>query len=660
MNMKITEFAKWSPSMEYYNLPKCIDNYVKARSIAAFDRSDSDRDSIENIIEFEERRAFLKGKFIEMLGGLPETGQPAKFDIIGVEQFDGFKVEKIIFESRPNTFVSANVYIPDGIVGKTGAVIFASGHYEDAKHSEEYHTVCQYMVKAGLIVLAQDPIGQGERVSYYEKNIDKATIEWGVGEHTYAGLQCVAAGEGIAKYFVHDLMRGVDYLIQRPDVDSGNIGITGNSGGGTQTSLLMTCDDRIKAAAPGTFITSRRAFLETDSTQDSEQIWPGMSALGFDHEDLLLSMAPKPVMVVAVDYDFFPIEGTRQTVERCKRFWNMYNERDNLEGDGKYEISLFTDQSAHYYTRRMAQASAEFFSYHLNGQKVTVKHEDVKCVDLKKLLCTSSGILFKEDKYANSRIVVDETIDVIASLKANRSANSDEENIGNAKEWLKNIVFANRESVESNPRILEDVYCNNYIFTPVIWRTQKWLWGNAYIIRKIKYKGMNIPATICLWEGGTKKIQSHIEKIDEITSAGHAAIVVDLTGDGANSPSEESDRYFGKIYKYGADLFWLNESFAAIRTYDLITAVNIFSDFEGIEKNSIELYSEKRFGYYVLMAALLDDSAKKYSVCCLPKSIEEDFAGVKYYNEAGVPAFIIPGMLKYFDMPELLQWTKSK
>ena len=76
--------------------------------------------------------------------------------------------------------------------------------------------------------MAQDPIGQGERFSYYEKSIGKTTVDFCCPEHDYAGTQCWSLGDGLARYFVHDAMRGIDYLMTRPEVDPAKIGITGN------------------------------------------------------------------------------------------------------------------------------------------------------------------------------------------------------------------------------------------------------------------------------------------------------------------------------------------------------------------------------------------------------------------------------------------------
>ena len=99
---------------------------------------------------------------------------------------------------------------------------------------------------------------------------------------------------------------------------------------------------------------SRDSYQRTGQAQDAEQIWPGFTAGGFDHEDILLALAPKPVQVLAVTWDFFPIEGTRRTVERARRVWG-------LSGRGN-DLRLTEDDSIHAYTPKLARTAAEFFA----------------------------------------------------------------------------------------------------------------------------------------------------------------------------------------------------------------------------------------------------------------------------------------------------------
>ncbi|HVF11079.1 MAG TPA: hypothetical protein VNA16_09770, partial [Abditibacteriaceae bacterium] len=389
--MNIHELEQHSPNHFFYDVGDQLKQHIYRRSEAAFAKGDAARDAVSTPAALEARQREIRAFLLQSLGGLPPLSTPLNARTTGTVEGDGFRIEKVIFESRPRNYVTANLYLPDAVlesnavVEPRGAVLFLCGHHEEAKHCAEYQMVCQHLVHAGLIVLAQDPIGQGERFSYHEPSLGSTTIGWGTTEHEYTGLQCWPLGNGIARYLLHDAMRGIDYLCSRPEVDGERIGVTGNSGGGTQTCLMMLADTRIAAAAPATFLMSRESYMHVGGAQDAEQIWPGLTAAGFDHEDILIAMAPRPVRVLAVKSDFFPIEGTRRTVERCKRFWTLYDQA---------ELDLVEDASDHHYTPKMARSAAEFFSRHLLGREChsdegstpSIKIEEPQC-----LWCTNSG-----------------------------------------------------------------------------------------------------------------------------------------------------------------------------------------------------------------------------------------------------------------------------
>src|SRR5207248_681910 len=115
-----------------------------------------------------ERQRQLRERFIDSLGGLPSMETPLNARTTGVVEGGGFRIEKVIYESRPRSYVTANLYLPEGAHEPGAAVLFLCGHHDLAKHYAGYQTVCQYLAQAGLVVLAQDPIGQGERLSYYD------------------------------------------------------------------------------------------------------------------------------------------------------------------------------------------------------------------------------------------------------------------------------------------------------------------------------------------------------------------------------------------------------------------------------------------------------------------------------------------------------------
>ncbi len=632
--MLIRELEGFSPQW-FYDVRDQLKRHVYGRSEEAFIKGDADRDAIKNIKALDRRRRMMRKKFIEALGGLPPMDTSLNAMVTGRIEEKGFHIEKIIFESRPKVFVTANLYIPDGITKPRGAVLFVCGHGYEAKGYKNYQAVCRYLVRAGLVVMAQDPVGQGERLSYYEPSLKRTTVTWGTREHDYAGSQCLAVGDSLARYFVHDAMRGIDYLSGRPEVDRKKIGITGNSGGGTQTCMIMMCDPRIAAAAPGTFLMNRRTYMYAAGAQDAEQIWPGTTALGFDHEDVLLMMAPKPVRVLAVTSDFFPIEGTRQTVRRSRRFWAMYGRKNDLD--------LVEDFSTHEYTRNLARAAAEFFSKHLLGKKVTVPDRDIEPIDNSKLWCTKSGQVRGE--IPGAKFIFEENLERIKKLAGSKKTA--------AAKWLRERVFSFRKPCDLNPRFFHKDTMNDLSVQICLWWSQEGIFNCGMMFRDYRFEGKDLPVTVAVWDKGTTSLQPHIKWLRRTCQAGRAVLVLDVSGVGMLTPNKLSDHetreFYGSIHKFNDDLVWLNDSIAALRVYDVIRCLDMLEAWPKTKARDIRFYAHGRQGIYAKLAALLDKRIKKVETS-EEKGGLISWAVSRHYDAHDVRSVIIPGMLKYFSL----------
>lgn len=637
--MNIRELESSSPRNGEWDTAGQLKWHVYTRSEKAFAEGDAARDAIKSAAALKKRQKYIREKFIESLGGLPPMDTPLNAKITGVLKEDGFKIEKIIFESRPKTYVTCNMYIPDGIKKPSAAVIFLCGHHMDAKQNPQYQMVCRFLVKAGLIVFAQDPIGQGERWSYWEKSIGKTTVDPCCKEHDYAGWASFTMGDAIAKYFVHDSMRSYDYLLTRPEVDPNRIGITGNSGGGTQTTMMMLADPRPAAFAPTTFLMDRKMYMHNGGAQDQEQIWPGFTSSGLDHEDALIAVAPKPVQVQAVTSDFFPIEATRRTVGRCKRFWEMLGQPKDLR--------LVEDFSSHMYTRLLAQAVAEFFSEKLLGKKVTVPDESVVTIEPSLLWCTKSGQVRGEIKGA--RAVHEENVDKCKTLKPKLN----KESIA----WLKEKVYANRNECGLNPR-----YWNRWLIQEMevlgcFWWPQEGIINHAHSIRDIKYIGKELPVTIALWEGGTTCIDSHIDWIRKTCRSGRAVVIADLTAMGNLMPNNLLDRsypmeFYGVVHKLADDLIWLDDSMAAMRVYDTIRLLDAVQMWPGHKKDDIRFHTGGRYNIYPELASALDKRIAKIESVERLESFA-DWVCSRHYKLEDIPGFVFPGILQHLDLPDI-------
>ncbi len=273
---------------------------------------------------------------------------------------DDLIIEKVIFESRLGVYVTANLYLPKNRKDKCPGVLFQPGHAQNGKFCQDYQKVARLIARGGSAVLLIDPTGQGERSNYTEPGIGEPIVSKAVMDHQTFGAQMFLTQGNSVKYFVADAMRAIDYLQTRPEIDPDKIGATGSSGGGTQTCVISCIDPRVKAAAPGTFVSTRRDIFIQGGAQDSEQIWPGTTDKGFDHHEIVSCFCPKPFLILAVKSDFFPVEGARRVYDASRKFYGLFDAEDN--------IGIVYDDSQHKYTEVLGKAASEFFAKHLGAR----------------------------------------------------------------------------------------------------------------------------------------------------------------------------------------------------------------------------------------------------------------------------------------------------
>ncbi|MGH7955377.1 MAG: alpha/beta hydrolase family protein [Opitutaceae bacterium] len=624
-----------------------LKDHIYERSRRFFAAGDAQRDGIRTVDGVRQRQGNIRRFAIASLGKLPSADMPLNPRFTGTVEGDGFRIEKIIFESRPRHYVTANLYLPlNRPAGRTAAVLFLSGHHATAKVATEYQNVCQTLVRAGLVVLAQDPVGQGERLSYFEPETKKNPVGVGTREHNYSGAQCTFVGETQASYMLHDAMRGIDYLISRPEVDAAKIGVTGNSGGGTQTSLVMLADPRVAAAAPATFIMNREIYQRTGQSQDAEQIWPGFTSAGFDHEDILLAMAPKPVCVLAVTSDFFPIEGTRRTVTRARRIWEISRRGSALE--------LVEDDSTHAYTPKLAQAAARFFAHHLLGKTVDVAGFEPKAFPPEQLHCTKSGQVRAE--FANAEFVFDVTVARLKKVEAARAALTVADRKARAREWLREQVLRQRENAPLNPRRIERGRAVGAFTVDIaFWYAQPYLANLGMLIRPRDRGAENVPVTIAIWDDGIAALSTHTEWITAECARGRAVFVVNLSGMGPLKPDAIDPRSTDALSltwrKLAEDLEWMGDSMVALRTYEALRSIEVLGEWPELKREDVRFYAEGRAGVHAKLAAAL---APNGVACEWQNGFKfTDFVRTRLYDTKDVKPFSLPGVLRYFDVDEL-------
>ncbi|MDX1933475.1 MAG: prolyl oligopeptidase family serine peptidase [Capsulimonadales bacterium] len=640
--MDWADAERWTPQSWFYDVSDVLIRHIYERSRRAFEEGDAARDALTTPKAIVDRQRYVRERFLAGIGGLPPSDTPLNARIVGTVPGDGFRIEKVIFESRPQAYVTAHLYLPDGLSAPEAAVLFLCGHHREAKHHPEYQSVCQTLVRAGMIVLAQDPVGQGERLGYYDPETGIPTVNWGTTEHDHAGAQCLPLGDGLARYFLQDALRGLDYLASRPEVDPARIGITGNSGGGTQTSLvLLAAADRIAAAAPTTFIMDRESYQRTTGAQDAEQIWPGFTAAGLDHEDILLALCPKPVQVQAVTGDFFPIEGTRRTAERARRHWVTCGAGDAFR--------LVEDESDHRYTSRLAKEAARFFARYLRGTEPDDR-VSVRPLPPETLWCTTSGQVRGE--LENARFPYEENLDRLADAAQRRSVSGDDPRL-----WLYDRVAVGRNFEDMNPRYLFSGEIDGLRLQSCLWRPQVDLFNLGYLFRASARDGETLPVTMALWDDGTRAVRSHASVIQEICASGRAVLVPDTSGVGALLPRSINGHpphaLYGTLHKLACDLLFLDDDLLALRTFEVLRAAEMLEHWPGVHAEGIEILASGRHGICGRLAAALSDAFARVTVVDGPQSWAE-WVSARHYDTTGIYETILRGALNHFDLPDLL------
>ena len=330
---------------------KMMETWLNAQAFEALDRAAARRAALttpEAVAAYQEE---MKAFFIRQLGGFPER-TPLNPQITGKGEGNGFRYEKIIFESRPKFFVTALLFLPPD-PGPHPAVLVPCGHSANGKAYENYQRLCIGFARNGMAALIYDPVDQGERGQLLTP--DGKTAHPGTTGHMLAGTGCILLGSNLAQVRVWDGMRALDYLESREDIDRTRLGCCGNSGGGTLSSYLMALDDRIYCAAPACYLTSMKRLLETIGPQDAEQNLFGQAAFGMDHADYLCMRAPRPTLMCCATKDFFDIQGSWDTCRSAKRvFGNLgFPERlDLVEADEEHGYTPLLRQTTIRWMRR--------------------------------------------------------------------------------------------------------------------------------------------------------------------------------------------------------------------------------------------------------------------------------------------------------------------
>ena len=302
-------------------------------------------------------------RFLNLVGKLPKR-TPMHVQITGTIQRNGYRIEKVIYQSFPHHHVTADLYVPDG-KGPFPGILFFCGHEMTSKATESYQKTCILFATHGFVVLSIDPISQGERLQLTDKEGKSLTGRGSTTGHTLLDAGANLVGTSVVSYMIYDNERGLDYLCSLPEVDTTRIGCIGNSGGGTQSTYFMAYEPKVKVSSVCSFTTRRERVFYTLGPQDGCQWLPFEGKERLDIGDFLIMHAPKPLLLLSAKYDFFDFSGTRETYHMLQRVYRSFGVEQ--------KVHMFSWSDGHGISKPKREAAVTWFRRWFYGDTTYVK-----------------------------------------------------------------------------------------------------------------------------------------------------------------------------------------------------------------------------------------------------------------------------------------------
>ncbi len=590
--------------------------------------------------DWQRRQEYVRETLAEIVGPFPEK-TPLNARVVGTVEKDEYRIEHVIYESQPGFYVTSSLFLPRNLEGKAPAVIYCSGHTIDGYRSTAYQHILLNLVQKGFVVFAFDPVGQGERLQYYDPDIRETVLGGSTNEHSYGGAQAFISGSSQARYMIWDGIRAVDYLLTRPEVDPDRIGITGRSGGGTQSAYIAAMDERIYAAAPECYITSFRRLLESIGPQDAEQNMPQFLRHGLDHADYLEVRAPKPTMMITTTRDFFSIQGARETAAEVLQAFQAFGQPDNF--------LMVEDDAPHMSTEKNREAMYAFFQEHLNLQGSS-EDEQVDLLTPEELQVTETGqvvtSLESEIVYSLNKKETDDLLDQL-----NKSRN-------NLRAYLKNAVSEARSLSGYRPpdEMKEPVFTGRFQRDGYVIEKYYVQGEGNYILPYLLFvpkEGRNGNALLYLHPQSKSAQAGSGEEIEWFVQRGYVVLAPDLVGIGEMGPGAfRGDAFIGGVsYNVWFASTLIGRSIVGVRTGDIMRLLAVLKQHPEVQSEDIRAVARGEMTPVLLHAAAFEPSITNIALI-EPLISYRSLVMNRRYNSYFIHA-AVPGALTAYDLPDL-------
>jgi len=616
----------------FENADRMLSNYLrKAAAVSGPDREKAVA-ALQSPAEVERHRKEAREKLRRALGEFPAR-TPLRPVITGTLERGDYAVEKVIFESRPRYFVTANAYVPRRGRPPFPAVICPVGHWGDGKAFEDYQRLGIYLARRGFLVLVYDVPGQGERLQYYNPVVGRSLLDPGGStffvtiEHGVAGAQSLLTSRTFAAHLVWDGVRAIDYLLERGDVDRERIACTGTSGGGLQAEVLSAVDERIRVSIPVCY-----GGCAPDT--------PTARGLGIADIDMLI--APRPLLMIEATGD--PRAGVLAKQQRHQAVANAYKAL-GAEASTRFLIA----EGPHGYGENMRQAAYAWLSRWWRSETPGPEAlaEPPTAIEPEAALhCTITGqvrtSLGGETVFTLNRAEGKVTPQPVS------------------REGLKRMVGERlgldfpKAPLES--KVLARADRGSYVLEKVVYFSEPEIFVPGLLL--LPKAGGAKPALVFVPEEGNSGAVTE-KYLRPLAEAGNVVLSIDPRGMGetapaAASPSSTQRNYRGFAQNAEVSLFYealrAGTTLIGSRTVDVRRAIDYLETRPEVDRRRIAAAGHGMGGLLVLYAAALDERIRAAAVTSALISYAAILESDLYTHRFSA---FVPGVLRDFDLPEV-------
>jgi cephalosporin-C deacetylase-like acetyl esterase len=581
--------------------------------------------SVKTAADFKQQIGERRRLYIDMmgLGDLPAAQKRPRvaYEVTGVVERPGYRIEKLHYESLPNLHVTSNLYLPasTGAAARRPGVLYVCGHLQNQKVAYQAHA--KRFAELGFPTLIVETVQLGEVTGYHHGCYREGWFHWYSRGYSPAAIELL---NGI---------RGLDLLAGRAEVDPDRLGVTGISGGGAVSWWIGAADERVKACSPvcGTATIESHVY---DRVIDGhcDCMWWVNTAL-WDLADIGALIAPRPLLIASANQDgIFPIESIRRVHGQLERLYRTLGRAEN--------IRFVETPGGHSYHERSRTAIFSFFLQHLMGKTVPpgevgdIELDDAKLESVAALTVYSAG-----PPPGNRATTVQDQFVPLAAAPAIAGA-SDVARV--RKQLVDKLLSITFNHFPRNPPPLdveEEFALDGGVGTRFAFTSESG-WRLHGVRRNPRDVKGSAPAVVVLRSPGEERGDS--DAFAEEIRVPWVKVIVETRGTGDTSWGDDLNWHVRRATA------WLGRTIASMRVWDAVRALQAARTLPGVDAARLAIAARGEMGAVALYAALLDGRVSSILLDSPPST--QNAASQK---DGKGPAIEMLSCLRYTDLPHV-------